>query len=88
MASSEHALTEAPRSAIQPSRTGDRSVNSEPRPCLISVGFPLSGPQDRILISDLIRHALRTYGLAPSNAGGSPTLQEPTNHQLSQQVDS
>jgi putative transposase len=27
------------------------------------------------------------YGLAPSNAGGSPTLQEPTNHQLSQQVD-
>jgi transposase InsO family protein len=27
------------------------------------------------------------YGLAPSNAGGSPTLQQPTNHQLSQRVD-
>jgi hypothetical protein len=27
------------------------------------------------------------YGLAPSNAGGSLTLKEPTNHQLSQQVD-
>jgi putative transposase len=27
------------------------------------------------------------YGLAPFNAGGSPTLQSPTNQQLSQQVD-
>ena len=29
----------------------------------------------------------RRYAPAPSDAGGSPTLQEPTNHQLSQQVD-
>jgi hypothetical protein len=28
-----------------------------------------------------------TYGLLPFNAGGSLTLQEPTNHQLSKQVD-
>lgn len=28
-----------------------------------------------------------TYGLAPFNAGGTPTLQSPTNYQLSQQVD-
>ncbi len=62
-------------------------MNSEPRPCLISVGFPLSGPQVRTSTSDLIRHALRTYGLAPSNAGDSLTLELPTNHQLSQQVD-
>ena len=27
------------------------------------------------------------YGLAPFHAGGSPTLQSPTNHQLPQQVD-
>jgi len=27
------------------------------------------------------------YGLAPLDAGGSPTVQKPTNHQLSQQVD-
>jgi putative transposase len=27
------------------------------------------------------------YGLAPFDAGGGPTLQSPTNHQLSQQVD-
>ena len=29
----------------------------------------------------------RRYALAPFDAGGSPTLQVPTNHQLSQQVD-
>ena len=29
----------------------------------------------------------RRYAPAPFDAGGSPTLQEPTNHQLSQQVD-
>jgi hypothetical protein len=28
-----------------------------------------------------------TYGLAPFDAGGSLTLQSPTNHQLSHQVD-
>src|SRR5204863_8025752 len=30
-----------------------RPVHSEPRPCLIDVGFPLSGPQDRTSTSDL-----------------------------------
>ena len=29
----------------------------------------------------------RRYASAPFDAGGSPTLQEPTTHQLSQQVD-
>ena len=28
-------------------------MNSGPRPCLIDVGFPLSGPQDRTSTSDL-----------------------------------
>jgi hypothetical protein len=57
MASSRHALTEAPQ-RNQPH--WDRPVNSGPRPCLFSVGFPLSGPQVRTHTSDLIRHALRT----------------------------
>ena len=38
----------------------DRPVNSGPRPCLIDVGFPLSGPQDRTSTSDLKRHAQHT----------------------------
>ena len=33
-------------------------MNSEPRTCLIGVGFPLSGPQARTSTSNLIRHAL------------------------------
>jgi hypothetical protein len=41
-----------------------RPVNSEPRPCLIDVGFPLSGPQDRTHTSDLKRHAQHTAPLA------------------------
>jgi hypothetical protein len=35
-------------------------VNSGPRPCLIDVGFPLSGSQDRTSTSDLKRHAQHT----------------------------
>jgi len=58
MASFRHALTEAPQRQSRPH--WDRPVNSEPRPCLFSVGFPLSGPQVRTSTSDLIRHALRT----------------------------
>jgi hypothetical protein len=50
-ASSRPALTEAHRR--QPTAPADRPVNSGPRPCLIDVGFPLSGPQDRISTSDL-----------------------------------
>ena len=41
-------------------------MNSGPRPCLISVGFPLSGPQVRTHTSDLKQHARHTasaYGL-------------------------
>ena len=49
-ASSRHALTE-PRRHNQP--PANRPVNSGPRPCLISVGFPLSGLQDRTLTSGL-----------------------------------
>ncbi len=38
-------------------------MNSGPRPCLINVGFPLSGSQDRTSTSDLKRHAQHTaYG--------------------------
>ena len=52
-----------PRSAT--SRTGDRPVNSGPRPCLFSVGFPLSGPRDRTSTSDLnIRTRHTRYGVA------------------------
>jgi hypothetical protein len=59
MASFRPALTEA----RQPNRPpADRPVNSEPRPCLFDVGFPLSGPQVRTSTSDLIRHARHTYG--------------------------
>src|SRR6266511_5437428 len=49
-ASSRHALTE-PRRHDQP--PANHPVNSGPRPCLISVGFPLSGLQDRTLTSGL-----------------------------------
>ena len=58
MASFRHALTEAPQRQNWPHR--DRPVNSEPHPCLFSVGFPLSGPQVRTSTSDLIRHARHT----------------------------
>jgi hypothetical protein len=58
MASFRHALTEAPQRSTKPH--WNRPVNSEPRPCLFGVGFPLSGPQVRTHTSDLIRHALRT----------------------------
>ena len=62
-ASFRPALTEVPQRK-QPH--WDRPVNSGPRPCLIDVGFPLSGPQDRTSTSDLKRHAQHTapsYGL-------------------------
>ena len=49
-ASSRPALTEAPQRK-QPH--WNRPVNSGPRPCLIDVGFPLSGPQSRTSTSDL-----------------------------------
>ena len=50
MASSRPALTEIPQ-RNQPH--WDRPVNSGPRPCLVSVGFPLSGSRDRTSTSDL-----------------------------------
>ena len=50
MASSRPALTETPQ-RNQPHWS--RPVNSGPRPCLFSVGFPLSGLQDRTSTSDL-----------------------------------
>jgi hypothetical protein len=54
-------------------------VNSEPRPCLFSVGFPLSGPQVRTSTSDLTRHALRTYGLALRGSASATTVALPLN---------
>ena len=67
MASSRPALTEVPQ-RNQPH--WDRPVNSGPRPCLFSVGFPLSGLQDRTSTSDLnIRtqhtHSPSRYALGP-----------------------
>ena len=35
-------------------------MNSGPRPCLVDVGFPLSGPRVRTSTSDLKRHAQHT----------------------------
>ena len=49
-ASSRPALTEARQPIRAPA---NRPVDSGPRPCLIDVGFPLSGPQDRTSTSDL-----------------------------------
>jgi hypothetical protein len=72
MASFRPALTEA-RQHNQP--PADRPVNSGPRPCLLDVGFPLSGPQVRTSTSDLIRHARHTqlaYGSPVFAAGGIP----------------
>jgi len=60
MASFRPALTEAPQRTNKPH--WDRPVNSGPRPCLIDVGFPQSGPRDRTSTSDLKRHAWHTAG--------------------------
>ena len=77
MASFRPALTEAPQRK-QPH--WDPPVNPEPRPCLIDVGFPLSGSRDRTSTSDLKRHAWHTAGPAtvlhlypPALARGGPT---------------
>jgi hypothetical protein len=64
-ASFRPALTEA-RQRNQP--PADRPVHSGPRPCLIDVGFPLSGPQDRTSTSDLKRHARHTAPLRSPTA--------------------
>jgi hypothetical protein len=75
MASFRHALTEAPQ-RTQPH--WNRPVNSEPRPCLFDVGFPLSGPQVRTSTSDLKRHALHTrFGLRPQLRRARPRPQPP-----------
>jgi hypothetical protein len=58
MASFRPALTEAPQRK-QPHWS--RPVNSGPRPCLIDVGFPLSGLQDRTHTSDLNVRARHTH---------------------------
>ena len=70
MASFRPALTEAPQR--QPGRTGDRPVNSGPRPCLFDVGFPLSGPQVRTSTSDLNVHAQHTRARLRLAAGALP----------------
>src|SRR5450755_1639902 len=63
----------SPRSA-SPSRTGDRPVNSGPRPCLFSVGFPLSGLQDRTSTSDL---NIRTQHTRPPRYARRPSRRQP-----------
>jgi hypothetical protein len=50
----------------------DRPVNSEPRPCLIDVGFPRSGPQVRTSTSDLKRHAWHTASVASHPRSSTP----------------
>ena len=63
MASFRPALTETPQRITKPH--WDRPVNSGPRPCLFSVGFPLSGLQVRTYTSDLNIRAQHTRsGLA------------------------
>jgi hypothetical protein len=49
-ASSRPALTETPQ---RNQRHWDRPINSGPRPCLLDVGFPLSGSRDRTSTADL-----------------------------------
>ena len=61
MASFRPALTEAPQ-RNQPH--WDRPVSSGPRPCLVDVGFPLSGLQVRTFTSDLNVRARHTSGSA------------------------
>ena len=67
MASFRPALAEAHRRRQPPA---SRPVNSEPRPCLFDVGFPLSGLQDRTHTSDLNVRAQHTRA-RPS--GPAPT---------------
>ena len=73
MASFRPALAEA-RQPNQP--PASRPVNSEPRPCLFDVGFPLSGPQVRIHTSDLNIRARHTsaspYGLGSATKVANP----------------
>ena len=82
MASSRPALTATPQ-RNQPH--WDRPVSSGPRPCLISVGFPLSGSRDGTSTSDLnirtwhtrsaSRYPLR---LATTGAPSTPTRNQAT----------
>jgi hypothetical protein len=69
MASSRPALTETPQRITKPH--WGRPVNSEPRPCLFDVGFPLSGLQDRTHTSDLNVRAQHTR--RRSTSSGSTT---------------
>ena len=67
MASFRPALAEAPQRQNWPH--WDRPVNSGPRPCLIDVGFPLSGPRDRTFTSDLNIRTQHTKRRALGPAG-------------------
>jgi len=79
MASSRPALTGIPQ-RNQPH--WDRPVNSGPRPCLFSVGFPLSGSRDRTSTSDLnIRTWHTRYG-PPSGRASATTAASPTPRRL------
>ena len=55
----------------------DRPVNSGPRPCLIDVGFPQSGPRDRTSTSDLKRHAWHTAQAPSSGRTAAPASSLP-----------
>ena len=67
MASFRPALAEVPQ-RNQPH--WDRPVNSGPRPCLFSVGFPLSGLQVRTYTSDLNVRAQHTRNPGPVIGAG------------------
>ncbi len=74
MASSRPALTETPQRTT--SRTGAARSIPGPRPCLFSVGFPLSGLQDRTSTSDLNIRTQHTR-LAATPLGSAPTVAHP-----------
>ena len=80
MASSRPALTEIPQ-RNQPH--WDRPVNSGPRPCLFSVGFPLSGLQDRTYTSDLNIRTQHTRSGPPSGRASTTTAASPRQAQSS-----
>ena len=70
MASFRPALTEAPQRITKPH--WGRPVNSGPRPCLFSVGFPLSGLQVRTYTSDLNIRAQHTRDSRVAGAVARP----------------
>ena len=66
---------------LQPLPATPRARDDDPR------GFRKSGWETAHQAAPASAELRSPYGLAPFDAGGTLTLQSPTNHQLSQQVD-